>query len=88
MNAAYALRTSRFNNGVPTHRADGMYIRPDGRMTDHPPSALIFDTVDGAEKYIIWWRIESDVESAHGIPLFIVEVETIRKVKRQLRVVK
>lgn len=86
--SAFALRASRFQNNMPSGKADGMYVRPDGKMTDHPPNALIFDTVDEAWVYLRDWRTNSLVTGADTIPMFIVEVETIRKVKRQLRVVK
>ena len=88
MDLAYALRASRFQNNMPSGKADGMYIRSDGRMTDHPPNALIFDTVDEAHVYLRDWRTNSPVNGSETIPVFIVQVETIRKVKRQLRVVK
>lgn len=44
----YAIRMCKFFGGKPSGKADGMYIRvKDHLMTDHPPNAQLFDTVNG-----------------------------------------
>lgn len=67
----YALRISRFINGSPTGKPDGMFIRKDGKMTDHKPNALLFETEDQAFDYAVNWKKTTAVQ--YSGPLFIVE---------------
>lgn len=75
----YAIRMCKF--------FDGLYIRvKDHLMTDHPPNAQLFDTVNEAEDFLIQWRKTTAVQMPPGTELYFVEVETREILKRQLRV--
>lgn len=82
----YALRGSRFINRAHSSKPDGMFIRKDGRMTDHKQNALLFETEEQAFNYALSWKQTAQ----HNGPLFIVEcsvkpiLHTVSRVKCSL----
>lgn len=71
MQSMYALRISRFVNGKPSGKPDGMFVRKDGLMTDHKANALLFGSEDQAFDYGVKWKATSGVK--YEGRLFVVE---------------
>ena len=51
----FALRISKQANGCGSGKPDGMFIRPDSRMTDHKPNAILFSTQELANTFGTQW---------------------------------
>lgn len=87
----FALRICRYTKTIPGSSTpgpsgipDGMFIKPDGLLTDNKQSAKLFNTVQEAADYATEWRKSPDTNDPVTMPLFIVECEVkpvIQKVK-------
>lgn len=73
----FALRISKHNNKVASGKPDGMFIRKDGRLTDHKPNGLLFESEDKAFDYGVNWKKTTPVEYSGNLYLVQVSVKPI-----------
>lgn len=84
VNKHFALRISKFDSQQkPSGRGDGMFIRPDGGLTEAKVSAKVFNTALDAAKFFEDECVTKDwMKNTPGCPVFVVEVVTKTVVKQ------